>query len=205
MALPNYLHAPVAIDLLRHGVHVLVEKPMALNAKQCDDMIDSANYGNAILAVGLDFRFPKTSQYTYQAVQSGLLGNLLGFDLRMGADLTTFVRSDYLLRKESAGGGVLIDLAVHGLDLVLWWLGDYKQVSYCDDSLGGVEANCELHLKLASGASGVMEASRTRKLRNTCIISGERGTLEVGLWDLMGLLKLNILTNPSLLRASITK
>jgi len=49
-----------------------------------------------------------------------------------------------------------------------------------DDALGGVEANCELELTLQSGVSGVVELSRTRTLRNSCIIRGERGTLEIG-------------------------
>ncbi len=197
VALPNHLHAPVAIDLLRNGVHVLVEKPMALNTKQCDEMIDAANYGNAILAVGLDFRFPKTAQFTYHVLKQGLVGDLLRFDLRIGNDLTIFsFRSDYLLRRDTAGGGVLIDLAVHGLDLVLWWLGDYESVDYYDDAMGGVEANSELHLRLRSGVSGIIEASRTRALRNTCIIEGTRGTLEVGFWDKLGLLKLNIPKQP---------
>lgn len=197
VVLPNHLHAPVAADLLRNGIHVLVEKPMALNAKQCDEMIAAANEGNAILAVGLDFRFPKSSQFTYQALKQGLLGRALKFDLRMGNDLTTLdFKSDYLLRKEMAGGGVLIDLAVHALDLILWWLGDYERVDYYDDSMGGVEANCELHLQLRSGASGIIEASRTRALRNTCIIWGEKGALEVGLWTLMGLLKLTVKDQP---------
>ena len=69
---------------------------------------------------------------------------------------------------------------MHALDLVLWWLGDHEGVDYYDDAVGGVEANCELHLKMKSGVSGLIEVSRTRGLRNTCVISGEHGALEVG-------------------------
>ena len=71
--------------------------------------------------------------------------------------------------------------------------------------MGGVEANSELHLRLRSGAAGIIEASRTRALRNTCIIEGERGTLEVGFWDKLGLLKLNIPHQPITLRATETE
>jgi predicted dehydrogenase len=202
LALPNYLHAPVAVDLLRHGIHVLVEKPMALNSKECDEMIAAADMGKAILAVGLDFRFTRGAQFTYDVLRGGLLGDVLRFDLRLGNDLTNLsLRSDYLLRKELAGGGVLIDLAVHALDLILWWLGDYETVEYYDDAMGGVEANCEARLRLRSGACGLIEASRTRQLRNTCIISGERGVLEIGLWTSMGLLKLEIINQSIPLKA----
>ena len=79
---------------------------------------------------------------------------------------------------------MLIDLGVHVLDSLLWWLGDYSDepgaVEYRDDAEGGVEANCELCLKLKSGVSGVIELSRTRNLRNTWVIHGEHGALEVG-------------------------
>lgn len=191
VVLPNYLHGPVTVELLRQGIHVLVEKPMALNTKQCDEMLDAARANDKTLAVGLDFRFPHTSQLTQQILHDGVLGTIIDFDLRMGNNLSSIsVKSDYLLRSETAGGGVLMDLAVHALDLVLWWLGDYEHVQYYDDSMGGVEANCELHLRLRSGVVGVVESSRVRRLRNTCIIKGDRATLEVGLWDLMGQLRL---------------
>lgn len=197
VALPNYLHAPVTADLLRHGIHVLVEKPMALNAHECDEMIQAANSGNAVLAVGMDFRFTKASRFAWQILKDGFIGKIAKFDLRIGNDLTVFsFKSDYLLRKETAGGGVLIDLGVHALDLILWWLGDHDRVDYYDDAMGGVESNCEVHLQLRSGARGLIEVSRTRALRNTCVIWGELGTLEVGLWTQLGLLNLTINNQP---------
>ena len=194
VVLPNHLHAPVSIDLLRQGIHVLVEKPMALSAEECDEMIEVANYNKATLAVGLDFRFLQVSRCAHEILRGGSLGNLVNFDLRMGNLLPAsyILKSDHLVRKETAGGGVLIDLAVHAVDLVLWWLGDYEHVDYFDDAMGGVESNCELHLKLRSGAIGVVEVSRMRRLRNTCIIQGERATLEVGLWDFNWLLRLTV-------------
>jgi predicted dehydrogenase len=206
VVLPNYLHGPVAAELLRQGIHVLVEKPMALNIKQCDEMLDAARANNKTLAVGMDFRFPHTSQLTQRILHDRVLGTVIDFDLRMGQNLSSIsVESDYLLRKETAGGGVLMDLAVHALDLVLWWLGDYEHVQYYDDSMGGVEANCELHLRLRSGAVGVVESSRVRRLRNTCIIKGDRATLEVGLWDLVGQLRLEFRDQKTCLSAENTR
>ena len=77
-----------------------------------------------------------------------------------------------------AGGGVLADIGVHALDRLLWWLGDYRSVAYCDDAEGGVEGDCKLELELKSGAVGTVELSRSRNLRNTCVIRGDRATLE---------------------------
>ena len=181
IALPHYLHAPVTIDLVRQGIHVLVEKPMALNVGDCDKMIEAADKVGAVLAVGLDCRFMASSQYVKRLLEVGLLGDNVSFDLRQGTIFSWPVASDFMFRKEAAGGGVLIDLGIHALDLLLWWLGDVESVEYYDDAMGGVEADCELLLRLRCGASGVIEFSRTRRLRNSWVIRGERASLEVGL------------------------
>jgi len=179
VALPNYLHAPVTIDLLQHGVHVLVEKPMALKANECDEMIETAKDAEIVLAVGMDCRFFESSRFVRQALKDGLLGQITSVDLRQGSIFNWQVASDFMFRKDAAGGGVLVDVGVHALDLLLWWLGDYTNVEYYDDAVGGVEADCEVHLRLQCGATGVVELSRTRNLRNSWVFRGERGTLEV--------------------------
>jgi len=182
VALPHALHASVCIDLLRRGIHVLVEKPMALTAAECDQMIAAAEEGSAVLAVGLIRRFLRSTQFVRQAVQSGLLGRIRRFDVREGVVYNWPVASDFFFRKESAGGGVLVDTGAHTLDTLLWWLGDVRSLEYFDDDYGGVEADCLLRLQMESGASGVVELSRTRRLRNTAIIEGDRASLEVDWW-----------------------
>jgi len=178
VALPNHLHAPVTIDLLRHGIHVLVEKPMALRTSDCDEMIEAASNTGAVLAVGLIRRFFQASRFVKQVIESEMLGDIVSFDLREGNIYSWSIASDSTFRRET-GGGVLADIGPHALDILLWCLGDYDSVKYYDDAMGGVEANCKLDLKLRSGASGVVELSRNRNLRNSWIILGERGTLEI--------------------------
>jgi predicted dehydrogenase len=91
--------------------------------------------------------------------------------------------SDTFLRRETAGGGVLMDYGVHLLDLLLAWLGDLQVDAYRDDARGGVEADCEIEVRAADGVRGAIELSRTRDLRNTCRFTGRRAVLEVALWD----------------------
>lgn len=180
VALPHYLHAPVSVDLLNHGIHVLVEKPMALTVEECDRMINAARQSSAILAVGLVRRFYAASRFVKQMIDENWLGPVRAFDVREGAEYNWPVASDFFFRKDKAGGGVLVDTGAHTLDMLLWWLGDWIEVAYYDDARGGVEANCELHLTMESGASGVVELSRTRDLRNTYHLVGERGSVEIG-------------------------
>jgi predicted dehydrogenase len=178
VALPHHLHAPVAIDLLRSGIHVLVEKPMALTLAECDEMIRAAEENQRVLAVGLVSRWFGVARYVKRILDSGLLGPIRSFDVREGMIYSWPVASDFMFRRET-GGGVLADTGAHVLDLLLWWLGDHARVDYRDDASGGVEADCELELELASGATGIVQMSRTRDLRNTWILRGEHGTLEV--------------------------
>jgi predicted dehydrogenase len=181
VALPNHLHASASIELLKAGIHVLVEKPMALSIADCDAMIAAAETGQAMLAVGLMRRFSQAGRFAKWAIDSGLLGPIVSFDIQDGFVYTWSITTDFFLRKELAGGGVLMDLGVHTLDQLLWWLGGVKSFEYYDDNYGGVEADCKLQLTLESGAVGTVEVSRTRDLRNTAIIRGERAELEVAL------------------------
>ena len=183
VAVPNHLHAPLALDLLRGGLHVLVEKPMALSAADCDAMIAAAAASRARLTVGLQFRFFDSTALVRDLLAADLLGPLRRFDLRLGVVSRWPFATDFALRREAAGGGVLVDYGVHVLDLLLHWLGDLAPRGYRDDAEGGVEANCELELEHASGLRGAVEISRTRNLRNTCVFEGEAARLEVGIWD----------------------
>jgi predicted dehydrogenase len=181
LALPHSLHASVSTELLKNNMHVLVEKPMAMSVAECDAMIAAAEQGNAILAVGLMRRFLHAGRFAKWVLENNYLGPIVSFDFREGNIYNWPVKSDFFFRKETAGGGVLFDTGAHTLDQLLWWLGDVESFEYYDDNYGGVEADCKLHLIMKSGAKGLVELSRTRNLRNTAIICGERAELEVNL------------------------
>ena len=151
---------------------------MALSADACDDMIEAATDRGVHIAVGQLRRFFYSSQFVKRVIETEMLGEIHSFDVREGMVFNWPVASGWTFRKET-GGGVLADIGVHTLDLLLWWLGEHESVEYFDDSMGGVEADCEVHLQLLCGATGVVELSRTRELRNSIILRGERGTIEV--------------------------
>ena len=181
VALPNYLNGPVSLALLQQGRHVLVEKPMAVSTAEGDAMIAAAEQRHRVLGVGLMRRFRRSYQLTRELISSGALGPIQTFDIQEGAVYGWPLASDFILRRETAGGGVLIDTGSHVLDALLWWLGDVSDVACWDDQAGGVEADCVLELTMASGAQGTVTLSRLRNLRNTAIIQGARATLEVDL------------------------
>jgi predicted dehydrogenase len=178
IGLPHAMHAPAALALLERGIHVLVEKPMALTVADCDAMIAASQHGGAMLGVGLLRRFAPNLKWVKLAIEQGVLGEIQSFELREGDVYRWPVASGAMFRP--GAGGVLADAGAHALDLILWWLGEATGLRYFDDACGGVEADCRLELIMQNGATGVVELSRLREMPNTCVLRGTRGTLTVG-------------------------
>jgi len=182
VAAPNHWHEPIAVDLLRRGIHVLVEKPMARTRAECDRMIDAAAEGGAVLAVGQDFRHFPIARYAHDFLAAGLLGDIRSVDVRQSAGTRWPSVSPDALAADS-GGGVLMSFGVHTLDLLLWWLGNLQPLAYRDDACGGVEAECVIELTLDNDAPAHVEMSRSRSMRDTTIVTGDRGTIEIGIHE----------------------
>lgn len=123
----NNGHAPCTIMALNAGKHVLCEKPMALNAKEAQEMIDAAKRNGKKLMVGFVRRFGNDTAITKDFIDAGSLGDLY------------YAKATYLRRngcpggwfadKSRSGGGPLIDLGVHVIDLVRYLMGCPKPVS----------------------------------------------------------------------------
>ena len=189
-------HARVALPLLERGVHVFVEKPLATSPADAQAMVRAAAARSVTLTVGHLRRFLFVNRWVKALLDRGALGEITGLDVREGEDYHrptggrlaavraaagTGPYSPAFWDAGSAGGGVLADLGCHALDLLLWWFGAARLVSYRDDSLGGVEGEARLEVALPNGAAGVLELSRSRVLRNTAIVTGSRGRIEVAL------------------------
>jgi len=182
IALPHKLHAFVSIEFLSHGIPVLCEKPMATSTSEAKAMLNAAAKYQTPLAIGLFRRFYRASRMVKALLSMQLLGKIHRFDFEEGTIYRWPVKSGFIFDKRFSGGGVLIDTGSHTLDLLLWWLGDdILELEYRDDNLGGIEANCELDLVInyeGNEVIGRVELSRTRQLRNSYRIFGEKGWLE---------------------------
>lgn len=189
-------HARISLPLLRRGVHLFVEKPMATSFEDAQSMVKTASANSAVLAVGHMRRYLFVNRWVKALIESGALGDIVGFDAREGESfhapdrgpLAAVRTAERIGRYSPAfwdagaqGGGALLDTCSHTIDTLLWWLGDARLVRYRDDSIGGVEAEALIDLALQNGAKGVVELSRMRELRNTAIVSGSRGRIEIAL------------------------
>lgn len=179
IATPPRTHAALAIDLLRQGLDVYVEKPMALSAADCDAMIRAAESDNRALAVGLVRRFAPWAEFAHNVLSRQLLGPIRSFHFDDGSVYSWPIQSDAFVRREQAGGGVLFDMGPHLFDLALWWIGEIEVTDYADDARGGVEADCAIGLKATGGVTGTIRLSRLRDLGQNCAIECADGTLTV--------------------------
>ncbi len=129
IALPNHLHAPIAIEALKARKHVLLEKPMAMNAKEASKVIDTAMKMKRTLMVGQNFRFTRATQMAKLLVQRGDLGDIYHarcFWLRRSGIPRI---GSWFTQKKLAGGGAAFDIGVHALDNCLHLLGDFDAAS----------------------------------------------------------------------------
>ncbi|KZE51944.1 oxidoreductase [Brevibacillus parabrevis] len=129
VCVPNYLHAQAALDALASGKHLLCEKPMAMNSGQAEAMIEAAKRADKILMVAQNNRFRSQAKEVKSWLDEGKFGSVYhaktGWVRRNGIPGW----GSWFTQKELAGGGPLIDIGVHMLDLTLWLLGHPKPVS----------------------------------------------------------------------------
>ncbi|MCL2218145.1 MAG: Gfo/Idh/MocA family oxidoreductase [Defluviitaleaceae bacterium] len=125
---PNKSHSFITIDALEAGKHVMCEKPMAKTSKEARAMVEAAKRTGKILTIGYQNRFYAESQHIKQAAERGDFGEIYfakAHALRRRAVPTWGV----FLNEEEQGGGPLIDIGTHALDLTLWFMDNYKPKS----------------------------------------------------------------------------
>jgi predicted dehydrogenase len=126
IAVPTFLHAPIAIAALERGLHVLCEKPMALTGADADAMVAAARAADRVLEVAFNHRRRGDIQALKGVVEAGRLGQpyyAKAWWLRRTGIPTL---GSWFTRAELAGGGPLVDIGVHVLDYALFLLGHPK-------------------------------------------------------------------------------
>ena len=130
VCLPNFLHAPITLDALKAGKHVICEKPPALDAKQARKMADTAKKNKLTLMYALCLRFGGAAKLAKDYIEQGELGEIYYgravYHRRRGIPMGS---GSWFVDKKRSGGGALIDIGVHALDSAWWLMGCPKPVS----------------------------------------------------------------------------
>ncbi len=125
---PNRSHSFIAVDALNSGKNVMCEKPMAINTEEAKKMVAAAKESGKLLTIGYQSRYRADSTYVKAACEAGDLGDIYygkAHAIRRRAVPTWGV----FLNEYEQGGGPLIDIGTHALDLTLWMMDNYEPES----------------------------------------------------------------------------
>ncbi|HIT54318.1 MAG TPA: Gfo/Idh/MocA family oxidoreductase [Candidatus Fimivicinus intestinavium] len=126
---PNCLHREIAMFAAERGKHVFVQKPFAMTSQQCRDIICAAEQNHVKLFVSFMHRYFEESRWAREYIASGKLGQIYMAHIRNslpGSDYSTWQYDS----AQCGLGGAIIDVGVHGIDLVRYLLGDIEEVVF---------------------------------------------------------------------------
>lgn len=163
---PHYLHAPMAIEAMKAGKHVLTEKPMAISVEDCMKMRSISAETGRQLGVCFQNRYNTTSRYIKMLLESGKAGGIIATK----ASVTWLRGRDYYGSAPwrgtwaQEGGGVLINQAIHTLDLLRWFAGQAVKIKGNTDTrfledIIEVEDTAEATILFENGARGFFFAT----------------------------------------------
>jgi len=130
VATPNDVHAPMALAAIQRGMHVFCEKPLGLTVAEAEQMTEAARVAGVRTAVNFTYRSTNVMRHVRQLMDEGRLGTPYHFNI----DFWQNVRADpsvpigYRMLRER-GGGALLDIGVHMMDLIRWLFGEIEAVT----------------------------------------------------------------------------
>ncbi len=180
---PVSLHASMINDCVRHSNNFFVEKPLARSMKECVDICTKLRNNNVIHAVGYSKRFVDTFVKAKDIITNNVLGELMYVKGTMYLTQIFAAGKGWRLKSES-GGGVLLELASHLVDMLLWYFGNIREVvSITKNYYGEVEDFAHAILKFDNGLIGYLDTSwsvRNYRLPEINIeVHGSNGTMIV--------------------------
>lgn len=136
---PHFLHAPISVYALNKNVNVLCEKPVAISYKQLDEIEAAVKSSKAVLGVCQQNRYNPSILYAKKFVEGKSLISAAG-TLVWRRDAEYYGSGDWRGKKATEGGGVMINQALHTLDILQWFMGmpDSVIANVSDNSLRGI-------------------------------------------------------------------
>lgn len=181
---PSGLHAPYAVKAAGFGKNIILEKPMALNLCEADEIIAACRKNNVLLSVISQLRFAPAVQKLKEAINSGILGRLVSGDIYMKyyRSQEYYTSGGWRGTWKMDGGGALMNQGIHGVDLLQYVMGPVKSVFAFARTLARnieVEDTAAAVIEFRNGALGVIEGTTSvypgspRRLE----ICGDKGTI----------------------------
>lgn len=163
VTLPHYLHKEAALFCLEQGCHVLLEKPMALDVDECDEIVEAARRSGSALLVGHTQHYIPENRAAKRIIEEGSLGRLVMVNDVRNVYYFREDRPSWFFRQSLAGGGILMNLGSHSIDKITWLAGsevDKVSASVSDQGeKGDIEGSGMAFLRLRSGLPATISLS----------------------------------------------
>ena len=189
IATPNGCHAPQAIQALKAGHHVVIEKPMGLSKNQCEEVIHTAlQFGKQVFCV-MQNRYSPPSQWLKETVASGKLGKIYMVQVNCywNRDARYYKPGNWKGTPDMDGGTLFTQFS-HFVDIMYWLFGDIKNIQarfedFNHKELTAFEDSGFVNFDFVNGGMGSINYSTSvwdKNLESSMTIIGEKGTIKVG-------------------------
>lgn len=188
VATPNDLHKPIAIQAMGAGKHVVCEKPVTLNSKDLQDMIDVSRRTGRLFTVHQNRRWDEDFLTMKKIYEEGMLGEVFRIESRVHG--SRGIPGDWRQEKEH-GGGMILDWGVHLLDQLLMMMGTtklkkvYANVTNITNTM--VDDGFTAHLSFENGVEALVEVGTNNFISlPRWYMIGQNGTAVIEDWDMRG-------------------
>jgi predicted dehydrogenase len=184
ISVPNFLHAEYALACMEKGLHILIEKPMALNIGDVDRMVQTADSKGLLLMSGQSLRFVPSMRYVKQLLHEGTVGRIRHVThRRLGAGRGGDFNSWF--SRQDRSGGILPGIGSHSLDVLLWWLAERATSVYAVvhniDPHPDIDIEDEVSLVATMESGAILNAALSfhHKAGTEWIVMGEEGVIHL--------------------------
>lgn len=178
IATPHALHHQYSLLCLSHGKAVLCEKPLAMNARQVEEMIAASKARKVLLMEAMWTAFLPHFQAAMQKVREGALGEIKSIEADFGFH-SPYAPAARLFNKQ-LGGGSLLDIGIYPLFLSLSMLGmPVSMEARASFFENGADSSCTMHLKYQNKAEARLHSTLLKETPTVAIIRGSTGTMTI--------------------------
>ena len=175
IAVPHSLHKACSVLMMEHGKHVLCEKPMAVTAREAEEMFACAAKNHVFLMEAMWARLVPGTIQMMKLIEDGLLGEVRGVEGKFCYTLDADEMDHHVL-KAANGGGSLLDVGVYGLSFASWYLGKaVRKIQASADLYHGIDAHACVLMQYDNGAIADLSSAVLLRKPNEGYIYGTKG------------------------------
>lgn len=185
---PNYLHAPMVLEALHNGLHVLCEKPICITRNELEELEQTINKIDLIFVTSFQKRFNPVIPVLKSIIDAEILGKLINVKYNFShygpyTSWDALSEERWFFDSRMAGGGVLLDLGVHGIDLLRYLIGEYKKVNGVNSNTSCIdmkdEDNCNVLFNFQNDTLGMISVSWCNYPSEIIELYGKKGNLRI--------------------------